>query len=171
MMPPTASTTFLLIISLTVHTAKSDTHVIVRPTDSDPSVCGGHIPCDTLDSLIPYNSTLFSNGSDLKINFLQGIHKVFSRELIQIEGKRNVTWIGKAASIYCMTTLAFNFVDIEILEIRGLNFFKCGDKLPSNYMKQAVLYNISAALFLVLSSINAYSSTIKNAVMRVYYLL
>ena len=142
----------LIIITLAsiVYTVNCDFHnVTVRPTDSDPSVCGDHSPCDTFSNLISYSPTIFSDRSDLTLMFLKGQHTVnnFRTQLIEIEQK-NVLWYGENATIVCKTGLIFIFNNTENLEIRGLNFFKCGNKIYNSVSEEPMLYNISAALFL-----------------------
>ena len=121
----------LLIISLTVHTVKSDSHVIVTPTVSDSSVCGDHVLCDTLSNLISNNSGIFSSDSNLKLEFMNGTHTVTisSRKRLKIEGKRAVYWYGNNAVIICETAFGFMFTDINKLEITHLTFSKCGSML------------------------------------------
>ena len=139
--------TLLMVISLTTHSVKSDSHVIVIPTDSDSSLCGDHAVCDTLSNLILNNSGIFSSDSNLKLEFLKGIHTVTtsSRERLKVEGKRSVYWYGNDAVIICETVFGFMFTDINKLEITQLTFSKCGSMLDgaSNGLR-----NMSAALFL-----------------------
>ena len=89
----------LLILSLTVHTVKSDSHVIVRPTDSDPSICGDHAVsvCDTLSNLISDNAFILNNHTNSEYEFLPGTHRleVSDRQSAVIQGERNVTWYGR----------------------------------------------------------------------------
>ena len=139
---------FLLTISLTGHTVWSDSHVIIRPTDSGSSICGDHATCHTLSDLIS-NESLFSDDSTLELNFLVGTHKVtVSSAQLKIEKKRNVTLCGENVEILCETALAFIFQDIESLEIRGLTFSNCGGEIYSNHSEELMLQNVSAALFL-----------------------
>ena len=141
----------LLIISLTVHTVNSDSHVIVRPTDSDSFVCGDHVDatvvCDTLSNLISNNSGIFTSDSNLKLEFMNGTHKIIvsSSKRLKIEGKRTVYWYGNNAVIICETAFGFMFTDLNKLEITQLTFSNCGSMLDgaSNSLR-----NMSAALFL-----------------------
>ena len=64
------------LISLTAHTVKSDSHVIVTPTDSDPSICGDHAVCDTLSNLISDSSGTCSSDANLMLGFLNEAHTV-----------------------------------------------------------------------------------------------
>ena len=117
--------TLLLIISLTVHTVKSDSRVIVRPTDSDPSICGDHAVCDTLSNLISSKHALLSD-SDLELEFLRGTHNItVSGKEFKLENKTNVTWYGQDAVIVCEKTFMFKFVEIERLVIKDLKFSRC----------------------------------------------
>ena len=140
-------TSLLLILSLTVHTVKSDSHVIVRPTDSDPSVCGDHAVCDTLSNLISSNAFILNNYTYSEYEFLPGTHrlKVSNRQSAVIQGERNVTWYGRRRAkdtvIVCEHPFAFVFLDIAKMELQYLHFSNCGQKLPSY-----VLTNISSLL-------------------------
>ena len=138
----------LLIISLTVHTVKSDSRVIVRPTDSDPSICGGHAVCDTLSNLISSKHALLSD-SDLELEFLIGAHNItVSGKEFKLENKTNVTWYGQDAVIVCGKTFMFKFVEIERLVIKDLKFSRCGNTTsPSlSRVKQHTL-TLKAALY------------------------
>ena len=136
----------LPIISLTVHTVKSSSHVIVTPTDSDPSICGDHAVCDTLANLISNNTDVLSSASNLEFEFLKGIHTVaVSKSKLLIEEITAVYWYGNDAVIICKTDFGFVFSDINKLEIKQLTFSNCGTTLDgaSNGLR-----NVSAALFL-----------------------
>ena len=124
----------LLILSLTVHTVKSDSRVIVRPTDSDPSICGDHAVCDTLANLISDNTFVLKNHTYSEYEFLPGTHrlKVSDRQSTVIQGGRNVTWYGrhraKDTVIVCEHPFAFVFLDIVKIELHYLHFSNCGQK-------------------------------------------
>ena len=137
----------LLIIVLTsTYTVIGDLHLIVRPTNSQPSICGGHVPCATFSSLLSNNPDVFSNNSDLYLNFLKGTHRVnYLGTQIKVRQKRKTIWHGDNAVIVCQTGLIFIFENTEILEIQGLTFSKCGNRSRSEEPK---LHHISAALFL-----------------------
>ena len=140
----------ILVLTSTVCIVESDSHdVTVRPTDSDPSVCGDHTSCDTLSNLLSDNSTIFSDVYDLLFTFLEGIHTVnYSRPQISIGQKNKVKWDGKDAVIVCKTGLIFIFNSTKHLEIHGLDFSECGNTIHSGSIKLMLYNNISAALFL-----------------------
>ena len=122
--------TLLLILSLTVHTVKSDSHVIVRPTDSDPSICGdGTTVCYTLSHLISGEPAFITDSSDLELEFMRGTHSItVSKKEWMLEGKKNVIWHGQNAEIVCEKSIMFSFIEIETLSIINLTFSKCGNK-------------------------------------------
>ena len=155
----------LLILSLTVHTVKSDSRVIVRPTDSDPSICGGHAVCDTLSNLISSKHALLSD-SDLELEFLRGTHNItVSVKEFKLENKTNVTWYGQDAVIVCERNFMFKLVEIERLVIKDLKFSRCGNIMsPSlsraeqlTLMQKAALYveNISFLHFEAVTVVNS----------------
>ena len=81
--------TFLIIISLAKQLINSDFCVIVRPTDSDPSICRDHATCDTLSNFISNNSAILGKGT---VHLLKGIHNIIVNASIgqlKIEGKTN----------------------------------------------------------------------------------
>ena len=153
-LPTTWTASLLFITALTVHTVKSASHVVVRPIDSDPSVCGDHVTCDTLANFVSSNSVLFSETeSDLALIFLNGTHTIDAigaQSEVRIEKKENLTLFGVDAVIVCKVPLPFVFFDIQNLELKGLTFSKCGGEVLGNSSK---LHYLSAALFL--NNINA----------------
>ena len=144
--------TLLLILILTsaVYTVNSGSHnVIVRPTESDRSVCGDHALCDTLSNLLSNNPAVFVDGSDLTLKFLDGNHTVtYFRTQIKIGQKRNVIWHGENSLITCETASNFIFSDTEKLEIHSLTFSNCGNKIHISESEDSLLNNVAAALFL-----------------------
>ena len=144
--------TLLLILILTsaVYTVNSGSHnVIVRPTESDRSVCGDHALCDTLTNLLSNNPAVFVDGSDLTLKFLEGNHTVtYFRTQIKIGQKRNVIWHGENSLITCETASNFIFSDTAKLEIRSLTFSNCGNKIHISESEDSLLNNVAAALFL-----------------------
>ena len=91
----TANLLGLFILSLSAHAVKNDTHVIVRPTNSDPSVCGDNATCNTLDNLITNNASRF-NSSNSVFQFLSGSHILLVRDThhLIVNGLSNTTWYG-----------------------------------------------------------------------------
>ena len=137
---------FLLTSTLHILTVKSDLHVTVRPTDSHHSICGDRAPCDTLSNLLANRPAIFTNRSDLSLNFLNGTHEVnYPSTQIKLGIKRKVIWHGENAVIICQTGVIFAFNNTENLEIRGLTFQDCGNGSRS---EEPTLLNVSAALFL-----------------------
>ena len=168
--------TLLLIISLTVHTVKSDSHVIVRPTDSDPSVCGDHtdatVVCYTLSNLISNNQLIFSDSEYSTFEFRIGRHEVSVKGtthlLVSITGA--LTWQGSElgdTTINCKRPLVFVFLNITLLTLRNLNFLECGHSLPnlhfiSQYESQITRASAAVAL-LNLTSFHMQSVTISQS--------
>ena len=142
----------IVLLTSTVCTVKSDSHnVTVRPTDSsDPFICGDYAPCDTLSNLLYNNPNIFSDKSDLKLNFLEGTHVVnYLSNQIKVGQKKKIIWHGKNSIIMCLSGLIFIFSNTENLEIQGLTFSKCGNCYYNSQSEKPVLHkNISAALFL-----------------------
>ena len=141
----------LLIISLSVYTVRSDSRVIVRPTNSNSSICGDHATCDTLSNLISSYSTLFTDNSDLALHFLRGIHEIRSSKIqLKVKEKKNITIFGERAEIVCETPLTFHFWRIENLEIRDVRFTRCGHCLDNTnelYEKSATLLLVNIQIF------------------------
>ena len=138
----------LLILSLTVHTVKSGSHVIVRPTDSDSSICGDHadatVLCYTLSHLISSEPAFITDGSDLELKFMRGTHSTtVSKREWMLEGKKNVTWHGQNAEIVCKKPFVFSFIEIKKLVIKNLTFSKCGSRISFASLKSR-----NAAIFL-----------------------
>ena len=127
----------LLIISLIVHSVKSNSRVVVRPTDSDPFTCGDHVPCDTLSNLISNNQTIFSDES---IEFLSGMHKINTTctKLTIYGKKRNLRWFGNETRdtvINCQSPVAFVFQNVQSLTMKYLQFSACGhESVTLSYM-------------------------------------
>ena len=148
----------LVIIALAsfVCSVKSDSHtVMVKPTDSNLTVCRDSVPCDTLSNLLSNESAIFRDESDLILKFLKGHHTINSlKTYIKIAQKRKVLWYGNDAMVFCKTGFTFVFDEIEILEIHSLNFLQCGNKIDHSRGKEQELHNISAALFL--SNVNVF---------------
>ena len=154
--------TLLLILSLTVHTVKSDSHVIVTPTDSDPSICGdGTTVCYTLSHLISGEPAFITDGSDLELEFMRGTHSItVSKKEWTLEGKKNVIWHGQNAEIVCEKSIMFSFIEIETLSIINLTFSKCGNKTsfaPLKLTRKAAIFlaNISTLYFNTVAVINS----------------
>ena len=151
-------TTLLLLIPLTVHTVKSDSHVIVRPTDSDPSVCGGHATCDTLNNLISNSQTIFSDNAYSVFEFQQGRHEVAMDDgtqlIVNVTGE--LSWQGNKEGdivISCESSLVFVFLNITSLTLKNLNFSNCGYELPDipfvSQYKSHFQQQVSAAIALL----------------------
>ena len=155
----TLMTIRLLIISLTVYTVKSDSHVIVRPTDSNSSICGDYATCDTLSEIIS-NNLIENEDPELTLIFLNGTHIVkdlATQAKLRLERKRNVTLFGKdSAVILCDAEFSFNFLDIDILTIRDLRFSKCGGRIPIYNSSEKSLHHINLHASLVVSSIDSF---------------
>ena len=154
----------LLILSLTVHTVKSGSHVIVRPTDSDPSICGDHadatVLCYTLSHLISSEPDFITDGSDLELKFMRGTHSTtVSKREWMLEGKKNVTWHGQNAEIVCKKPFVFSFIEIKRLVIKNLTFSKCGSRISFASLKSRnaaiFLTNISTLYFNTVAVINS----------------
>ena len=145
---------YFLITSLTVHTVKSDSHVIVRPTDSDPSICGDHAVCDTLSNLISSKHALLSD-SDLELEFLGGTHSItVSGNELKLENKTNITWHGQDAVIVCEKPFMFYFISIERLAIKNLIFSGCGNTIPNaSLSNHHEFFTLNAALYLKQTSL------------------
>ena len=159
----------LLILSLTVHIVKSDTHVIVTPT-SDPSICRDHadatVVCYTLSNLISSKPAFLRDSSDLELEFLTGTHTISNKEL-ELKDKKNVTWHGQDAVIVCEKNLRFTFSKIERLVIKNLKFTRCGkmkyaESLCSYSVKKKLA--ITAALYLEqISTLHFVAVTVVNS--------
>ena len=133
-----------------VCSVKSDSHTVtVKPTDSNLTICRDNVPCDTLSNLLSNESAIFQDKSDLILKFLEGHHTINSlKTYIKIAQKRKVLWYGNDAMVFCKTDFTFIFDKIEILEIHGLNFLQCGNKIDHSRDEELELHNVSAALFL-----------------------
>ena len=142
--------TLLLILALAVlHNVESDASVIVRPTNSDPSVCGYHAACDTLPNLLMNASAIFTRS--LRLTFLNGTHVIdatVTQMGVKVEKIKNMALYGRDAVVVCKTAFPFVFVNVEILEIIGVTFSRCGGQVLGNVSKDSVLFNRHAALFL-----------------------
>ena len=162
----------ILILSLTVHTVKSDSPVIVEPTGSDPSICGDHAVCDTLANLISNNMAVFSDSENSIFEFRKGRHEVSVKEtthlLVSVTGA--LTWQGSElgdTTINCKRPLVFVFLNIKSLTLRNLNFLECGHSLPSlHFISQyeSEITRASAAVALLnLTSFHMQSVTISQS--------
>ena len=102
---------------------------------SNTSQCGGHAPCQTLDSYIRYNASLLST-SHTKWIFLQGDHYVQVDRYVNIRNAINVTLAGEypctsSANEHCSTVLLpkvenktihiCNVTDLVITNLRFLS--------------------------------------------------
>ena len=148
-------TIFLLLTSMTVHTLSAEdvSHVMIRPTDSNSSICETYTyyeACDTLSNLISNNRNVFHSSSTLKLKFLRGIHKIrYSNVQLQLREKHKVElfgYRGQNAIIACETRFAFTFTNVEELKIRNLAFSQCGNEINSSIYN--LLSVLSASLFL-----------------------
>ena len=147
---------YFLITSLTVHNVKSDSHVIVRPTVSDPSICGDHVLCDTLSNLISKNQTIFRDKTYSTFDFLEGKHEINLKDISQLivtNGSKKLTCRGskeRKAVISCKSQLVFVFIKITLTLI-NLEFSECGYRLPLNFISQynSKVNKMSAAIALL----------------------
>ena len=147
---------YFLITSLTVYTVKSDSIVIVRPTDSDPSICGDHAVCDTLSNLISKNQTIFRDKTYPTFDFLDGKHEINLKDISQLivtNRTKKLTWRGSKegkAVISCKSQLVFVFIKITLTLI-NLKFSECGYRLPLNFIGQykSKINETSAAIALL----------------------
>ena len=119
-------TTLLLVTTVTVCNVNSDSHVIVRPTDSDPSICGDYVTCDTLSNVFSNNSAIFGEENyQWTLAFLNGKHLVKTQSQAKVENINNVTLFGiEYTVVTCEVSFFFTFVNIESLKIRDLKFLK-----------------------------------------------
>ena len=123
----------LLIISLThVAKAKSNSRVLVRPTDNTSS-CGDYAPCDTLSNLLSTNTAGLSSRYS-EFEFLPGEHLLSSEDGMQIISKKSkkLSWYANAGNHAVITCngrpLALVFQKIQALTFTNLHFLKCGHK-------------------------------------------
>ena len=154
-------TTLLLIISLIMHSVKSGSRVIVRPTDSNSSTCGDHVPCDTLSNFIANNETIFSDESTLNFEFLPGIHevKVNITQLNVMNKIGGLNWYGNKTRdtlISCQSPLVFVFSNTQYLQIKHLQFSDCGHKVnvsmsfhQCNKITNSFVQKVSSTLILI----------------------
>ena len=163
--------TSFLIISLTVHTVKSDSRVIVRPTDSDPSICGDHAVCDTLSNLILNNQTIFSDNLYSVFEFQKGRHEVSvgDHKYLLVNASRKIIWQGNETAvtmISCETSFVFIFLNIKSLTLTNLTFSECGHLLPNLHFiwqYESKITTASAALALLNTSFHMQSVTISQS--------
>ena len=153
--------TLLLIISLIMHSVKSGSRVIVRPTDSNSSTCGDHVPCDTLSNFIANNKTIFSDESTLNFEFLPGIHevKVNITQLNIMNKIGGLNWYGNKTRdtlISCQSPLVFVFSNTQYLQIKHLQFSACGHKVnvsmsfhQCNKITNSFVQKVSSTLILI----------------------
>ena len=142
----------LLITLLTVYKVKSDSHVIVRPTDSNSSICGGHAVCDSLYNFISNTRNIFSYGTNTKFEFLQGVHKVYKIKHLVIKGSQQLSWHGSdkgRTEIVCMSPSGFLFLNISTLSIKNLRFSKCGYRPDDIYIYPYQFHLLTATLSLI----------------------
>ena len=175
-MPPTPwMMSLLVILSLTVHSVKSDSHVIVRPTDSDPSICGDHAVCDTLSNLILNNQAIFSDSTSAytMFEFEKGRHEVSLLKgptHLLVNALRKLIWQGSetaVTTISCETSFVFVFLNIESLTLRNLTFSECGHELPTKVpfisQYESEIGGASAAIALLYTSFHMQSVNISQS--------
>ena len=163
----------LLILSLTVHTVKSDSRVIVRPTDSDPSICGDHAVCDTLSNIISDNPSIFRDNLYSVFEFQKGTHEVSvgNHRHLLVNGPRELIWHGNetaVTTISCESSFVFIFLKIVSLTLKNLTFSKCGHQLPTKVpfisrlisQYESEITRASAAIALLYTSFHMQSVTI-----------
>ena len=140
-----------------MHTVESDTHVTVRPTDSEASICEDNVTCDTLDNLISNNPEVFSNNINVSLEFLQGIHLVQNATslTVTIAASENLDWYGNRedTKIFCKSNISFLFQNITFLKIRNLKFLNCGhilrhEQVPYDSFQQKGLH-VSATVVMI----------------------
>ena len=164
----------LLIFSLTERTVKSDSHIIVRPTDSYPSECDrrNYTACDTLDNLIASNASIF-NDTNSSIVFLAGTHSlnVSGTHHLVVDGVITTTWRGEGireSTIVCDHSLMFVFTNFTSLQIQNLQFSNCGYRLPSTFQR-IISFNDSSNMPNLAAAIaidNVHSIMIENVVIH-----
>ena len=176
MLKTVLSSYVILILSLTVHSVKSDSHVIVRSTRSgDPSICGDHAVCDTLSNLISSNPSILNNHTYSEFEFLPGTHRleVSDRQSTIIQGERNVTWYGhnnniitENTEIVCEHPFAFVFLDNVKIELQHLHFANCGQELPKNVVTNFSSFLGQMKVAAAISVVNADSLFFSNVEIR-----
>ena len=137
----------IVIISLVRQTVKSDSHLTIRPTESDPSFCRDNATCNTLNHFISTNPEVFSNNVNFTVKFLPGIHTLVHTIQLIINGSKNVSWCGSSSGdtlIICRNHSSFLFWGITLLNIRYIKFSNCG-----HYLGNHASNEVSAALILI----------------------
>ena len=155
-----------------VHSVKSGSHVIVRPTDSDPSICGDHAVCDTLSNLILKNKAIFRDNLYSELEFQKGRHEVSvgDHTHLLVNASRKIIWQGNetaVTTISCESSFVFIFLYIKNLTLKNLTFSECGCQLPTqdHFISQyeSEIRGASVAIALLDTSFHMQSVTISQS--------